>query len=605
MSARDRSNQPFWLFRLLDNAHYMGGNTLADQIWSTIFRNLSKYSELHPDSFDIDDDDAKTEIRGRLACLLPDSDSQYGSDQIRVWTSLRNSPLTVSNDKLQKVVDMENSRYPSSSEHNATPESRGFFVCSWRMSVSEFDILFNYMKKEEKTFHELITWDTFIANYELKPDDRITIRYIGSCALSEWPINLTANLCEQIEDDRSGILDEFLSAVASALPTVAETYQCHLIKHITTSAGDREGFHELVHSTLIEFFGASFVLNRHPDSKTSECLTKRMRILDSLNLRLDQNALHQLRLECPDVLFKLEVHFNKMKDFVALNREATGTGDDALQLHVVRRNNLLNQSVPQFYRCNRALVVVAARGMHINEYKHGISFTPSRDPANRLLCQILNGGKIIDPPSIYVAPFAYYCLIPWPKPSFVGAAVVTFGKEMATCVVRKCGHQGIYTTDAYLTEIGWPVIRRINKNSFIHVPLLGPSRCRYGIDQVNEAALKFMQTSFWNAMLVADRVMRVLDNPGAIESEMAVQTDSEKSCSDTDSSLSEENKHRPARTVVREPAEVDESEAICRLAMQSYREFFATRAGRAFSIVLDDDFGVLDDVVEKEPMFIP
>ncbi|TRX94036.1 hypothetical protein FHL15_005114 [Xylaria flabelliformis] len=605
MSPRYRFKQPFWLFRLLDNAYYVGANTLTDQTWNTIFRNLSKYSELHLDSFGIDDDDAKTRIRGRLACLLPDSNSQYGPDQISVWRSLRASPLTVSNDNLQKVVDMENSRYPSLSEHNATSGSRGFFVCSWRMSVSEFDILFNHMNKEEKTFHELITWDTFIANYELEPDDRITIRYIGSCALSEWPINLTANICEQIDDDRSGILDEFLSAVVSALPTVAKTYQCHLIKHIKTSAKDKEGFHELVHSILIEFFGTSFVLNRHPDSKTSECLTKRMRILDSLNLRFDHSALDRLRLECPDVLSKLEVHFNKMKGFVALNREATGTCDNTLQLHVVRRNNLLNQSVPSFYRRNRAIVVIAARGMHINEYKHGISFTPSRDPANRLLCQILSGGKNLYSPPIYVAPFAYYCLIPWPKPSFFGDAVVTFGKEMAACVVRKCGPQGIYTTDAYLTEIGQPVIRRINKNSFIHVPLLDPSRCRYGIEYVNMAALKFMQTSFWNAMLVADKVMQVLDNAGAIESEMAVQTDSEKGCSDTDSSLSGEDKHCSAGTVVREPAEVDESEAICRLAMQSYRELFSTRAGRAFSIELDKDFRGLDDVVEKEPLFIP
>ncbi|KAI0546983.1 hypothetical protein F4679DRAFT_575148 [Xylaria curta] len=604
MSAQDRSKQPFGLSRLLDSAYYVGANTLADTIWDTIFHNLSKYPELHLDSFGIDDDDAKTCLRWKLACLLPDSDSQYGFDQIWVWESLMTSSLMVSNDEVQKVIELENSRYPSLSERSATPETRGFFVCSWTISVSEFDILYNYLKNEEKTFQELVTWDTFIANNELGPDDRITIRYIGSCLLSEWPVSLVTNRCEQTEDDRSGILDEFLSAVVYALPTVAEACQCHLIKHITTSAKDKEGFHELVHSILIEYFGAPFVINRHPDSNISKCLSERMHILESLDLRVDHAALW--RLECRhDVVSKLEAHFNKIKDFVALNREATGTCDDTLRLDAVRRHNLLDQSVPQYYRHDRAIVVIAARRMHINEYMHGRSFTRSRDPANRLLCQILRGVKNLDSPAMYLAPFAYYSMVPWPKPSFLEDAVVTFGKEMAACVLRKCGHPGIYTTDAYLTEIGQPTIRRTNKHAFIHVPLLDPSRCRYGIDDVDAAAFRFMQTSFWNAMLVADQVIRVLGDPLAIELEMAVQTDSEKGCSDTDSALSEENKPRSAPPVARKLAEVDESEAICRLAMQSSREFFATEAGRAFSIELGIDFVGLDDTVRKEPLFIP
>ncbi|KAI1741853.1 hypothetical protein F4680DRAFT_457622 [Xylaria scruposa] len=604
MSAQDRSRQPFWLPRLLDNANYVGASTLADKIWDTIFHNISKYPELHLDSFGIDDDDSKTCLRWKLACLLPDSESQYGLDQIWVWGSLMKRSLMVSNDELQKVFGMENSRYPPLAQRSATPETRGFFVCSWTMSVSEFDILYNYLKNEEKTFHELVTWDTFIASNELGSDDRITIRYIGSCLLSEWPVSLVTNSCEQTEDDRSGILDEFLSAVVYALPTVAEACQCYLIKHITTSAKDKEGFHELVHSILIEYFGAPFVLNRHPDSKVFKCLSERMRILDSLDLRRDHAALW--RLECPfDIISKLGAHSNKIKDFVALNREATGTSDDMLRLDAVRCQNLLYQSVPQHYRRDRAIVAIAARRMHINEYKHGCPFTRSRDPANRLLCQILTGVKVLNSPAMYLAPFAYYSMVPWPKPSFLEDAVVTFGKEMAACVERKCGRQGIYTTDAYLTEIGQPSIKRIDKHAFIHVPLLDPSRCRYGIDYVNAAAFRFMQTSFWNAMLVADQVMRVLDGPVTIELEMAVQTDSEKGCSDTDSALSEENKPRSARPVVRESSEVDESEAICRLAMQSCREFFATRVGRAFSTELHKDFMDLDDIVEKEPLFIP
>ncbi|KAI1755953.1 hypothetical protein F4782DRAFT_551030 [Xylaria castorea] len=606
MGKRISFQQPFWLFRLLDSAYYVGTNVLADKIWDTIFENLSKCSEFNLGSFGVGGNDAKTYLRRRLACLLPDSNCQYGFDQISVWALLMSSPLTVSNDNLRRVVDMENSQYPSLSGRSAAPMSRGFFVWSWAMSVSEFDILYSYMKKEGKTFHELVTWDTFIANNELGLEDRITIRYIGSCVLPEWPINPMMNSYEETEDDRSGILAEFLLAVVSTLPAVAEACQCHLIRHITTSAEDEEGLHELVHSILIEFFGASFVLNRHLDSKASKCLTERMHILTSLDLHLDHGALDRRLLECPlTVMSKLQVHFNKMMDFVALNREATGTHNDVLQLDRVKRNALLDQSIPQYYTRNRSIMVIAARGMNINEYMRGRPFTRGLDPANRLIGQILGGIKNIDSRVMYAAPFAYYCLAPWPKPGCIEDAVVTFGKEMAACVLRRCGYQSIYTTDVYLGEIGQPIMRRIDRHSFIHVPLLDPSRCRYGVDYVHEAAFKFMQTSFWNAMLIADICMRVLDDPEVIESEMAIQTDSEKSCSDTDSALSEEHESGSADTVIREPAEVNESEAICHLAMQSYGEFFATSAGRAFSVELHEDFKILDKVVEKEPLFIP
>ncbi|KAI0454023.1 hypothetical protein F5B21DRAFT_261710 [Xylaria acuta] len=646
MSAWKPFEQPFWLSRLLDNAYYVGANALTDKVWDTIFNNLSKYPEFDFGSSGIGNNDAKTYIRRRLACLLPDSNSQYGYDQISVWASLMTSPLTVSNDDLQKVVAMENLQYPfdkitslttslltvsnddlqkvlamdnlrslSLSGRSATRGLRGFFVCSWAISVSGFDTLYNYLKKEEKTFHELAAWDNFIADNELGPDDRIIIRYIGSCLLSEWPIKLIANICEQTEDDRSGILAEFLPAVVSALPAVAETCQCHLIQHITTSAEDEEGFHELVHSILIEFFGASFVLNRHPDSKLSKSLTERIHIPAGLTLHFDYGALDRIFLECPPtVLSKLQVHFDNMMSFVDQNREATGTHNDVLRLDQAKRNALLDQSIPRYYKRDRAIMVIATRGMHINEYMRGRPFTLGRDPANHLIGQILSDVKDVDLRVMYAAPFAYYCMAPWPKPGCFEDAVtfmwdyfkivkplvwVTFGKEMAACVVRRCGYYGLYTTDAYLGEIGKPVTRQIGNHQFVHVPLLDPSRCRYGVDYVDEAAFKFMQASFWNAMLVADLVMRVLDDTEAIEAEMAVQTDSERDGSDTDSSLSVKANCGSTDTAP------TESEVICRLVTRSYQKYIATNEGTAFFVALEKDFKGLDEVVEKELLFIP
>ncbi|KAI8953370.1 hypothetical protein F4801DRAFT_588290 [Xylaria longipes] len=618
MSVLKPFEVPYWLFRLLDYTYYVGSKTFTDQVWVKIFNNLSMYPEFDLGPIGIGDNDVKTYIRGRLACLLPDSNCHYGHDQISVWMSLMTSSLTVSNDNLQRVLAMDNSRHSSLSGHGANigpvdglvgPGSRGFFVCSWTISVSELDILHNYLKNKEITFHELVAWDTFIADKELGPEDRIIIRYIGSCLLSEWPIKQIENIYEQTEDDRSGILAEFLPAVASALPTVAESCQYHLIRHITTSAEDKEGYHELVHSILIEFFGASFVLNRHPDSKASKCLTQRTGILASLNLHLDHRVLGwRFFGYSPTVMSNLQIHFNKMMDFVARNREATGTNNDVLQLDRMKRDALFEQSLPEFYKRNKTIMVIVARGININEYICGRPFARGWEPANHLLGRILSGVKGMDLRAMHPAYFAYYCLAPWPKPGCLVDAIVTFGKGMAACVARQCVHGGLYATDAYLADIGQPVIRQIGKHHFIHVPLLDPNQCRYGVDYVDEAACKFMQTSFWNAMFVADLVMRVLDGPEAMESEIVIQTDSEKDFSDGNSSSSEEVKNSSANAVVRgptqAPTQANESEVICRLAMQSYREFFATNAGKAFSKELDKDFRVLDDVVEKEPLLI-
>ncbi|KAI0487255.1 hypothetical protein F4859DRAFT_509827 [Xylaria cf. heliscus] len=606
MDARIPLQQPKRLPCSFDNVYYGRANALTDQTWDTIFDNLSKYPGFDLGTRDAGGDDMKTYIRRRLACLLPDGNCYYGLDQIIAWISLVKTPLIVSNDDLQKVIAMDDIRYPCSSTHTATPGARGFFVCSWTISVSEFDILYNQMRREERTFHELVAWDTFIAENELGLDDRITIRYIGSCALSEWPIKLVQDICKYMEDDRSGILAEFIPALASELQTVAKACHCHLIRHITTSADDKEGFHELVHSILIEFFGAPYVLNRHPDSKSLKWCPKRADILSSIDLQLDYGSVDWRFLECPlTMLSKLRIHFDKMMRFVARNRNWTGTESDILRLDQAKLMPLLWQSLPQYYRRNKAIMVIAARAMRINDYIRGRHFALCQDPGNQLISQILSRVKDIDLRLMCVAPFAYYCIAPWPRPNCLAHAIVTFGKSMATSVARKCGYRGLFTTDAYLGNIGLPAVRRTGTHYFIHVPLLDPNRCRYGVDYVDEAAFKFMQTSFWNTMVIADMVMRVLEDKEAIELEMAAQTDSEGSYNDTSSAPSEDDTSDSAVPPVREPTEANESGAICRLALRSYLAFSATDVGKAFFAQLDDDYQGLDQAVEKEFLFIP
>ncbi|KAI1427291.1 hypothetical protein F5Y12DRAFT_783407 [Xylaria sp. FL1777] len=605
MSARALLRRPLWLPRSSDNTYYVGANALTEQAWDTIFDNLSKHPDLDFGAFGVSDYDTKVYIRERLACLLPDNNYQYSRDQVLVWMSLMTNPLTVSNEDLQNVVAMEELKLFSSYEKAVMPKSRGFFVYTWAMSVFEFGILVEYMKNEEKTVHELVAWHDFIAN---NPTDQIFIRYIGSCAISEGSIEPMVNIYDETEDARSGILADFYKALLAVLPTVAATCQCYLLKHIATSAEDEEGLHELVHSILIEFFGASFVLNRHPDSNSPRWLTERNVLLADLNLRFDNSVLEQ-GVRCPaTVAARLQNHFKSIKNYVVHTSEVTDISSGVFRFNEAKYAALLGQSMPRFYKRERAIMVVAARDMHINDYMHSRPFSFSRNPDNQLVGQLLSHFKHLDLRSMHAEPFAYYCLAPWPKHESLEMAVVTFGKEMAAFVISKSGYDGPYTTEVFLDEVGQPIQRLIGNHNFFHVPLLDPSRCRYGLDSVDKAARKFMQTSFWNAMLIADKVMKVLDDMDTVEQEIAKLNPPCLQVRRTNEAL-------PAE-VLSDEALLDEedggsvyqraSDSICSLAMQLFQNTLTTTdVGKALSVEFDEDSLALSEVVKNEPLFMP
>ncbi len=356
MNARTLLRRPSWLPRSLDNTYYVGANAFTERVWDTIFNNLSKYPKLGFGDSVVSDHDTRVYICQRLACLLPDSNYQYSRDQVAVWMSLMTSPLTVSSEALQKVVAMEEAQFPSVPEGDARPKSRGFFMYSWTMLVSEFDTLVKFFKDEERTVHELVAWDDFIAAKKLGPTDQIFIRYIGSCAVSEWPAKPLANIYDETEDARSGILADFVKALLTVLPGVAATCQCYLIQHITTSAEDEEGLHEFLHSILIEFFGASFVLNRHLDSNLSKWPTKRDNVtLANLDLQIDNIALEP-GLWCPTTTAAtLQYHFNRVRDFIIDNPEVPDLNHGEFELDETRNAALLDQSMSRCYKRSKAI----------------------------------------------------------------------------------------------------------------------------------------------------------------------------------------------------------------------------------------------------------
>ncbi|KAI8623393.1 hypothetical protein F5Y19DRAFT_374853 [Xylariaceae sp. FL1651] len=433
MSVRKLLPRPWWLPQIPNDGYYIGINTFADQAWDTIFNNLSMYDEFEPA---IDDEEVKDMIRERLAYLLPVSDYNYSQSQVSIWCSLHNSPMTVRDEDLRKIIPMQSDRDPCIMLLDAKPGSRCFFTYSWTMTVTELEILVDYLMKEETTFSEVNAWDYFVTLGNLEPNDEIIIRYVGSCALHEWPLSPVANAYDQIKDPRSGILADFLSAVISVLPHVAASRQCHLIQWITTLPED-EGFHELVHSALIEFFGCSVLVNRHPDSNAWACSAARKRMLMGLDLNFVESALKSGLTCSQSVAYHLKRHFKEMSAYATRYAQEAGACHNLFQLTEARCAVLLGQSMPLIFNRRRAIMVIAARNTHIGDHVNARSFSSSQDRDVRLIDHLMSyDPKIrgLNLRAMHALPFAYYCLAPWPKRGDTLQAAIGFMWEYFTIV---------------------------------------------------------------------------------------------------------------------------------------------------------------------------
>ncbi|KAJ3578166.1 hypothetical protein NPX13_g2402 [Xylaria arbuscula] len=625
--------RPPWLPHATDNSYYVGAYWITPGVWTRIFESLSTYPELL--EFDTLDADLEEYVAVKLGCLLPDSNYHYSREQVSIWTSLMTAPMGVSNYDLEKIIPMERFEESALCKYETMPELPGFFLCTWSLSLSEYYALASYMKNKECTFNELSVWDTFIEETKLKPHEKIFIRYVGPVSAIAGPIGPMAGIFDQTEDARSGILADFLKALVTVHPTVAKNCECHIIQHLQIfDAGveERTKFHNLIHSVLIEFFGAASLLNRRPNSSLSECISERSAILANPPLRFDSVVLED-GFRCPvPIAAELQSLFKSIEYVIPTK---LGYGPDQFgdydinngmfRLDEARRSALLGQSMPKFYKGNRAIMIIAAPDLHINDYMSGRPFSFSHDPDNQAVGQLLSQSKNLDLRAMHAEPFAYFCLSPWPKFGSIKKDVVTYGKEMARMIVRESGYYGPYTTEVFLNEAGQPIPRRIGTHHFIHVPLMHPNRCRFGHPETDMAACRFMLTSFWMTMLIGDKILRVLDDEEAVKQEMARLADASSSENnsgdstdedidiDGDISLVDDNPQddefdgdgnmEPPEARLTEP---NDSQAICSLAMQAFQDTLNTTPwGKALATEFDDDAKCLAEVTKDVPLFMP
>ncbi|KAI1815649.1 hypothetical protein GGS20DRAFT_542740 [Poronia punctata] len=439
--------------------------------------------------------------------------------------------------------------------------------------------------------------------------------------MNEWPVRPMKDLYDEMDDPRSGILADVIRALLDTSPECIARAEFHILLGLHCIRSDPRGFPEYMHSVLIEFFDAASNLNRHPiDSKFLSNLNRhptppkftpnspwRHQLLRDLGLGFPVGFMVNGFTCCPmRIVRPLTQLFRYAQQWIEKHRWQTEsvmekvTLAESLKFTPPKVTALTSQSMPRIYM-GKTIMVLVANNMQLNDYVRARTFSSSRSPDNQLIGRLLSDVLNIDIRGMHMEPFSYYCMLPWPGSMEINQAKVlmwayfdlvkplvwvTMGKKMAELVVEKVNQPQvpIYKTSQYLKEIGQPLCRRIGKWSFIHVPLLEPSRCRYGERDVDDAAHCLMQTSFWSAMLVADITMRVLEDPNGVKGHQILMATSRR---------------------IPQQRSPTESDAIQDLVMGRYIKFVTENVvGHAFITRLKGDRMVIEEIAAKEEFFI-
>ncbi|CAJ2503979.1 Uu.00g113730.m01.CDS01 [Anthostomella pinea] len=534
---------PAWLMPMkgADNrvGKFMNGNELANRAWDQIFSNLSTKHKEFPA---MEDGDTLLSIRRKLRCLLPEGEAgTYLPNQLRIWAAFLDQPMCVPDEDLAEILTLERCQYPPLLRHVRDKHSQVFYITSWTITLEELKRLVQHLQKEEKTFRELKRWLVVAKTNGLQARDTLTIRYIGSCELLEWPLGPLTKPYDEFAKPYSGVFAEFLSAVKVAFPAVAATARMHLLRDIVASPHEDN---ELILQVLLEFFRSKTLVNRWPvenfrENHEEDCA------VGELGTSFHENMIKHGAV-CPDKYTgALRAHFKNVMNYVNANPAETGTISKQLAFTPGLCTTLLDQSVPILFQGKKAMMVLAGKGMHLNDYINARSFFRGANKDSHAMSKLVDyvarlEGMATPRPGF----FSYYCLAPWPKHDddleqatsqyqlltnraraqiFLGEylgivqplILVTFGKTMASLIVRDSDSDNrssaaTLTTSDFLSLVGRPAARSWDTSHFIHIPLPSPNAARYHETHTTTSLAIFMEIAFVVAVMTADIAMDVL-----------------------------------------------------------------------------------------------
>lgn len=362
--------------------------------------------------------------------------SGYQLDQIEIYEGFIDGPMHVTGKELSRVMALLPGLHPivQGTHSSAALLEDGYvlYITSWYISVAEIDKLASYLRDEEKSFEELEAWKNAAREEGLAPEDRLTIRYIGSCESIDWPHGPMARRYDEFSKPFSGVLAEFLPAVEDLFPEVAAKAETYFLQH-KIRRGERkdEMLRKQTMAALVGIFDYATLINRYHDEDTKN---RQLPLLQDSSFAALDTKFHYRALElgfiCPDdLLSKLQNHFCMMGEHILTTSNTTDTELSVMSIF----KNLRAQSTPYLFQGRKTVLAFAGKHMDMNDYIHGRSFWDSESANSTLMKEILQGISLVeDMEASHFELFPYYCLAPGPLSRDLGMAEVSYSPAMIT-----------------------------------------------------------------------------------------------------------------------------------------------------------------------------
>lgn len=364
-------------------------------------------------------------VGNKLRSIILSDERRYDWVQLLVYEKFMDCPMLVTDQDLQCVMSTcPWYRFPAKSP-SVIKSGYLLYITSWSISVTELDELVLYLQQEEKTFEELRQWKLVVQQQNLTPEDRLTIRYISSCEISDWPHGPFAMKYDEFSKPFAGVLAEFLPAVEKLFPKIAASAETYCVVHrVVPGMGEGKLRRKFTLAALLPLFGCPTLINRYEDSDaTREPLEP---LCDSsfaaLNTNFHYRAI-ELGIICHDeLLFDLQNLFADMGEYVLDDPDMTSTELDV----TTKFDTLRVQSTPFLFQGRKTVMVFAGKHMDVNDYNHGRSFFNSESADALLMKEIIQGLAVVENMiASHFELFPYYCLAPGPYREDLRAAEVS------------------------------------------------------------------------------------------------------------------------------------------------------------------------------------
>ncbi|KAK4889161.1 hypothetical protein LTR27_011996 [Elasticomyces elasticus] len=437
--------------------------------------------------------------------LYPNPEST--TDQIAIYDQLSLAALTVTDDQLGQIINME----PSVQSDPPSALGSHFYLRSWPLTADEMDVLLDYMAANEMRFEETDRWRESVELHRRNPSAVFTLRYAGTVDGPRRPID---RFDEDLVQRKSGVLAETLQAMADCLPDVAAAYKVHTLTDAFIDSASLLSKDD-VERVLIEFFDHPTLFNRQKGGFYSSYVpsTDDADIFRDMKTNFWQGFRSEASLPGDHLVGAVAGHFQEVQQYANGNPSETGTGVNEFtdELRLVGQR----QATPLQYH-DETVMVFIGKDITYEEYKSPVAFVDGQSRAGKLTRDFLyrlanweaQAGKrnwypdSFDPSS---GPYVFVDLWPWMWHKNVARAAEflqwylahvrpvianTYSRLVNNVTLANFVHGNGVRMNRFTDIVGKPTIQYYGTNeesgepdpdtAYINIPHIHPGRDKYG-----------------------------------------------------------------------------------------------------------------------------